>query len=112
MIDEIKKKKLEELQERLLAEQNQDLQKQLEDQTKMQQQIEMLEGIAKQFLSKDAVERYGRLKVAHQAVAIKSIALIAQAAQLGQLKEKLSDAEFKELLTKIQEGKKEFRFKK
>lgn len=112
MIDEIGKKKLEEFQEKLLAEQNENLQKQLEEQSKMQQQIEMLETIAKQFLSKEAVERYGRVKIAHQAVAIKAIALIAQAAQLGQLNEHLSDKEFKKLLEKLQEGKQEFKFKR
>lgn len=88
------------------------LQKQLEEQAKLQQQLEMLEGVAKQFLTKDAKERYGRLKLAHSATAIKAIATIAQAAQMGQLKETLNDNEFKELLKKIQEGKQEFKFKK
>ena len=112
MIDELKKKKLAEFEEKILVEQNEALQKQYEEQAKIQQQINMLEEITKQFLSKEALERYGRVKIAHSAIAIKAVALIAQAAQLGQLTEPLNDKEFKELLTKIQEGRKEFRFRK
>ena len=90
----------------------QDIQKQLEEQFKAQQQVELLEGIAKQFLSKDAIERYGRVKMAHPALAIKVVVLIAQAAQTGQLSEQISDAQLRELLARLQEGKKEFKFKK
>lgn len=113
MIEELKKKKLAEMQEKqekLGAEE--EFQKQLEEQLKAQQQIEMLESVAKQFLTKEAVERYGRLKLAHPATAIKTIALIAQAAQLGQLNDKISDIEFKELLKRMREDKKDFSFKK
>jgi len=78
----------------------------------MQQQVDMLEGIAKQFLSKEAIERYGRVKMAHPSLAIKTAALIAQAGQTGQITEQISDAQLKELLARLQEGKKEFRFKK
>lgn len=112
MIDELKKKKLAEFQEKILAQQNEALQKQIEEQARLQSQIEMLEKIAKQFLNKEAIERYGRVKLAHPAIAIKAIAVIAQAAELGQLKKPLTDAEFKELLRKLQEGKKEFRFRR
>ena len=112
MIDELKKKKMEELQEKILSEQNQQFQKQYEEQAKLQQQVVMLESIAKQFLDKEALERYGRMKIAHEVVAIRAAALIAQAAQLGQLPEPLTDQEFKKLLVKIQEGKKEFNFKR
>ncbi len=86
--------------------------KELEEKAKLQQQVIMLENIAKQYLSKEAIERYGRMKLAHTATAIQAIAIIAQAAQMGQLNEMLSDNEFKELLKKIQEGKQEFKFKK
>ncbi len=114
MIEELRKKKLAEIQDKQAAEaeQQEALQKQFEQQARMQQQVEMLEGIAKQFLSKDAAERYGRVKIAHPALAIKIVALIAQAAQAGQLQNQISDAQLRELLIRLQEGKKEFRFKK
>jgi len=112
MIDELKKKKMEEIKEKILSEQNQQFQKQYKEQAKLQQQVVMLESIAKQFLDKEAMERYGRMKIAHGAVAIRAAALIAQAAQLGQLSAPLTDEEFKKLLVKIQEGKQEFNFKR
>ncbi|GAG10798.1 unnamed protein product, partial [marine sediment metagenome] len=77
MIEELKKKKLTEIREKLAEEQQGAIQKQLEEQIESQQQIAMLEGIAKQFLTKEALERYGRIKIAHPAVAIKTISLIA-----------------------------------
>lgn len=107
-IEKIKKKKLEEIQNTL----GKDIQKQLEEQAKAQEQLAMVEGMAKQHMTKDAAERYGRLKLAHPAHAINAIALIAQAAQMGQLNEKITDKEFKSLLEKLQEGKKEFTFKR
>ena len=83
-----------------------------QEQQEIQKQIIMLENIAKKHLSKEAIERYGRMKLAHTATAIQVIAIIAQAAQMGQISGVLSDNEFKELLRKIQEGKQEFKFKK
>ena len=114
MIEDIRKKKLAEIQDKQAAEtERQDgLQKQFEEQARMQQQVAALEELAKQFLSKDAAERYGRGKIAHPALAIKIVALIAQAAQTGQLQSQISDAQLRELLIRLQEGKKEFRFKK
>ena len=111
MIEELRKKKLAEMQAKD-AEQQDALQRQFEEQARMQQQVDMLEGIAKQFLSKEAIERYGRVKMAHPTLAIKIAALIAQAAQTGQITEQISDAQLRELLSRLQEGKKEFRFKK
>lgn len=94
---------------------NDNMDEQLNEQYKMAQQlkeqISMLESVAKQHMTREAISRYGNLKVVHQEMAIKSIAFIAQAVQLGQIREKISDTQFKEILRQIQE-KKEFRFKK
>lgn len=75
------------------------------------QQIALLENIAKQNMSKEAIARYGNLKLAHPETALKVIAAIAQAAQLGQLHETLSDVQFKQLLLDLQQGKKQFNLK-
>ena len=83
-----------------------------EDEDKLVQQIAMLEKVAKQYITKQAIQRYGNLKLGHQDVAIKAIAMIAQACQLGQIKEPLSDEDFKSLLIEIQRDKKSFNFKK
>ncbi len=71
-------------------------------------QILMLEKIAKQVMTKQAIQRYGNLKMAHQNIAVKAITVVAQAAQLGQIKEPLTDDEFKRLLLEIQKGKRTF----
>jgi len=75
-------------------------------------QVLLLENIAKKYMNKDAISRYGNLKIAHPETAIKAIAVIAQAAQVGQIQEQLSDEEFKALLKEIQQGKKKFNLKK
>ncbi|MEK6852699.1 MAG: DNA-binding protein [Nanoarchaeota archaeon] len=107
-IEEIRKKKLAELQSRILQD-DQNLKKQIDEQVKLQEQIQLIESVAKQYLSKEAVSRYGTIKVAHPELALKVAALIAQASQMGQLTEVLSDSEFKEVLKRLQEGKKEFK---
>ena len=104
-LEEIKKKKMEEL---LAEQQSEDLQEQL----KLQQQIEMLEQVAKQYLTKEAISRYGNLKSAHPELAIQVIGLIAQAVQTGQIKERISDAKFKQLLMQIQKPKKKFKIQR
>ncbi|MBI5148186.1 hypothetical protein HZA33_00735 [Candidatus Pacearchaeota archaeon] len=92
-----------------------DINEQLNNQFKiaqeLQQQLAMLENIAKQYMTKEAISRYGNLKIAHQETAVKAIAFIAQAIQLGQIREKIDDKMLKEILKEIRE-KKEFRIKK
>ncbi len=78
-----------------------------EDQKKLQEQIQALETLAKQWMTADAITRYGTLKAAYPEKAIQIIALIAQLVQQGSLKEKISDAELKSLLTKMQPERKE-----
>jgi len=91
---------------------NEQLDEQLSEQIKLAQQIRLLENIAKQKMTKEAITRYGNLKLAHPEIAIKVITIIAQAIQLGQIKETIDDAGFKELLKQIQQDKKHFRIKK
>lgn len=80
----------------------------LNEQLQLQKQIKALEDIAKQYLDKDAISRYGTLKTAHPEKAVQVIALIAQAAQTGQLRGKIGDAEFKEFLIRLEPEKKRF----
>ena len=75
------------------------------------QQIALLENIAKQNMTKEAIARYGNLKLAHQETALKVAASIAQAAQIGQLTEPLNDLQLKQLLMNLQQGKKQFNLK-
>lgn len=107
-LEEIKRRKIEESTRKSIEKQGDELREQIE----IQQQIGMLENIAKQYLSKEAISRYGNLKAGHPDKAIQVIAVIAQAAQLGQIKEKLNDEQFKEILMQIQKPKKEFKITK
>jgi len=74
----------------------------------LQKQIQELENIAKQYLNKDALIRYGNLKTAFPEKAIKVATLIVQLINNGQIIEKLDDEKLKYLLSQLQD-KKEFR---
>lgn len=82
----------------------------LKERIKMQQQVEFIESNAKKFLDKNALERYGNLKAVQPERALQVAILIAQASQAGQIKDVLSDEEFKNLLRNLDEPKREFRF--
>ena len=107
-LEEIKKKKIEELQNKLAEQYGNELREQVE----LRQQIELLENIAKQYMSKEAISRYGNLKSAYPELALQVSALIAQAIQAGQVREKITDEQFKEVLKRIQRPKKEFKILK
>ena len=89
-----------------------EMEKQMQEQAALAQQLGMIESRAKQKMSREAISRYGNLKTAHPETAIKAISLIAQAVSSGQVKEPISDEEFRTLLYTIQQGKKEFKFRK
>jgi len=76
---------------------------------KLQQQMALIESQAKQYLDKDALSRFGNIKLADPQKAFQIAALIMQAAQSGQITQ-LNDEEFKNLLIQIQGQKKEFKF--
>lgn len=86
---------------------NERMQQELNEQIQLQQQISLLENIAKKFLAREAIERYGTLKSAHPDIAVKAIAIIAQAAQQGQIKEQVTDETFKTILKQIQTPKRD-----
>jgi len=85
-------------------------QKKIEEQLKLQQQISQIDELVKQYLTKEAINRYGNLKAAHPELAIQVAALIVQAVSSGQVKEKINDQQFKNILKELQPKKKEFKF--
>lgn len=64
--------------------------------------MQALEQRVKNYLSKDALSRFGNLKTAHPEIAMKAVMILAKAIELGQLKQELSDDEFKSLLIEMQ----------
>lgn len=83
---------------------------QVEEQIRLQQQLVQLENLARQYMTSDALQRYGNLKIAHPEKAIEVIMLVAQLVQNGQIRNKIDDETLKDFLLKTQKPKKEFKF--
>lgn len=88
-----------------------EMQRQASKQADLQKQVEMLESIAKQYLSREAMQRYFTLKSAYPEKAVRAISLITSLVQANKITERLSDEDFKDLLHRMEE-RKEFRIKK
>ena len=98
-IEELKRKKLEELQR----------QQQFDsEEEEIQQQIAQLELLIKKVLTKKALERYGNLKTAHPELAVQLLVLLGQAVQSGQIKT-VDDEALKNLLMRLQPKKHKFK---
>ncbi len=98
-IDELKRKKLEELQR----------QQQLDpEEAEVQEQISQLELLVKKALTKKALQRYGNLKTAHPELAVQLLVLLGQAIQTNQIKT-VDDQALKNLLMRLQPKKHKFR---
>ncbi|MBI2673069.1 hypothetical protein HYX19_02305 [Candidatus Woesearchaeota archaeon] len=111
-LDAIKRKHLEELQRKMLEKNIQEQQKAIEEEAQLQQQIASLENLAKQYMSGEAITRYSNLKVAHFEKAIQVTVIIAEAIKTGNIREKITDQQLKDLLINLQEQKKEFKIQK
>ena len=100
-IDEIRAKKLRELQEQR--------EMQATEEHKMLQQINAIESMARQVMTPEAIARYSTLKTAHPEKALQAISMIAQAASQKQIAEKVTDEQFKTLLQRMEPEKKRTR---
>ena len=107
-LEEIKRKKLEEL----MRFQQEKLQQQANEQSQMQQQIEQMEGIVRQFFTKEALARYGSLKTAHHEKALQLLLILFQAIQKGQIQGKVDDSTLKKILEQLTPKKKEIKIKR
>ena len=106
-LEEIRKKKLEELKKQ----QVESMQQQVQDQQQLQQQIQQLEALVKQSFTKEALERYGNLRAAFPERAVQLLVVLSQAIQSGQLT-KIDDNTLKDILKKITPEKKDFRIRR
>ncbi len=101
-IDELKRKRLDVLKQK---------EQEINEQVNLQNQILVLENFAKQYLTKEAIVRYGNIKSAYPETALKVISVIMQLVQAGQVKEKIDDNKFKLLLKHLQGPKKDYNIK-
>ncbi|MFC1741969.1 DNA-binding protein [Nanoarchaeota archaeon] len=100
-LEEIRKKKLEQLKEQQLNQ----IHDQQQDEQQLQEQLGMLEGFVRQRLTKEALERYGNIKVAHPEKAIQLLTILAQLIQTQGV-EKIDDTQLKEILKRLTPEKK------
>ena len=107
-LDEIRKKKLEDMM-RLQQEKSQ---QQIQEQGQIQQQIEQMEEVIRQFLTKDALSRYGNLKTAHQEKALHLLMILFQAIKKGQIQSTIDDPTLKKVLEQLTPQKKEIKIKR
>ena len=103
-LDDIRKRKFEELMHLQ--------QEKLQDQSHIQQQIEQMENIVKQFMTKDALARYGSLKTAHHEKALQLLLILFQAIQKGQIQDKINDSTLKKVLEQLTPNKKDIKIKR
>lgn len=66
----------------------------------MQQNIALLEGIAKKKMTREAISRYGAVKLSHPENALKAILIIAQAVEQG-MEDIIDDNKLKEIFREI-----------
>ena len=107
-LEEIRKKKLEDM----MRLQQDKMQQQMGEQQQVQQQIEQMEGIVKQFLTKEALARYGNIKAAHKEKALQLLVVLFQAIQKGQVTGKVEDSLMKKILEQLTPKKREINIKR
>ena len=107
-IEELKKRKLEQL----MRFQQEKLQQQAQEQSEVQQQVEQMENIVKRLLTKEALIRYGNLKTIHHEKALHLLAVLFQAIQKVQVQESIDDATLKKILEQITPKKREIKINK
>jgi len=73
---------------------------------RLREEIANIESIAKKYMTREAIIRYGNVKAAYPELAIGVMAMIANAINSGQMVNKIDDNTFKSILGKIQEGNK------
>jgi len=99
-LDELRRKRLEEFQRAYEGEQGR--------QQETEAQIGALENLVKARLTKDALERYTNLRIAHPDKAMQLLAILGQAIQQYKINE-INDAQLKDLLARITPKQKEFK---
>lgn len=82
-------------------------QEEIQKQFEAQKHVEALESEVKKYFTREAITRYGNIKAAHPQKAMQIITILAQLIQSGKIQEQIDDAQFKEILLKLQEPKQE-----
>lgn len=102
--EELKKKKLLELQRRL---QEEGIRQEQRRQVELQRRSLLME-----VLTPEARSRLANIKLARPEYALQIENLLIQLAQTGQVKQKITDAQLKQILGKLSQKKKEFKIRR
>ncbi len=86
--------------------------KEYQERTRLQEQINALENLAKQYMTNEAISRYGNIKVTNKEKALQLITVIAQLIQQHKIKEKITDTQLKQLLMQLDEPKRETKIRR
>jgi programmed cell death protein 5 len=84
-----------------------ELQKQMQEQAQLREQVEQLEAAVKTMLNKEALQRYGNIKAAYPEKAVQLLAVLGQLIESGRIREPLNDEELKQLLKQLTPKKKD-----
>lgn len=106
-LDELRKKKLAMLQRQYQQSANDETQ----EEQQLAQQIEILEGMVKQVLTREAWSRYTNIKTADQERAVQILAVLGQLIQSGKIRQ-IDDERFKLLLAKLTPQKRETKIRR
>ncbi len=82
------------------------------DDQELQQQLNALEHVAKNYLTREAIQRYGNIKAVYPQKAATLLVSIAQMIDQGQIKQKLTDNQLKMMLSQMTSPKKTFNIRK
>ena len=102
-----RKKRLEELRQA----QEVQAQEQLQQEAELEQQLQQLEDVVRQRFTKEALQRYGNLKVAHPQTAVSLLIVLGQLIQQGRVG-MIDDETLKSILKQITPKKQEFRIRR
>ena len=106
-LEELRKKKYEQL-----IRSQQDKNAEGSNEELIKQQIEQMELVVRNFLSKEALQRYGSLKTAHKEKSLQLLVLLFQAIQKGQIKSEIDDSTLKKVLEQLTPKQREIKIKR
>lgn len=104
-LSELRRRRLEQLKQLYEEQQRSQLEK-AEEEQQLLEQFRALEEIAKGFMSKEALQRYSTVKLAHPETAAQLAVAIAQAVQTGKLRGMITDEQLKQALAALSKQKK------
>ncbi|MEK6854176.1 MAG: DNA-binding protein [Nanoarchaeota archaeon] len=112
-LEELKKRRLDQLRQTYSEQLQRQMLEQQQGEADAAKQLEAVEEVVKAHLTKEALQRYGTLKLAHPETATRLLIAIAQALETGKLRGMLSDGQLISALQQLsrlsQKGKSEIR---